>query len=245
MTIKEVPIGGRIVIGSYMGQDLVWRKVSDQQDLISETAPRVACFDQSEYRNSNRSRARRGNNFFPQSNIFQWLNAAGNDWYHPTHEYDERPYYGLDSGLLTEFMKAELDALEDREITIVVPLGSRKQFGHRYVMSCKVCLPSASEIGFNDDEMADEGINLPAIREMADTAIRGMSMLTRSGINDAGHVLQYNYHACCTISAAQASEIHPMIRLKEDTELIEHDGILCIQTIDDHFQDEFLKILTA
>lgn len=247
MKVHEIPIGSMLIIGECGDRDIIWRKISDQQDLIADKRVGVLEFDQVEFENKSRARREHGNNFFPHSNIFQWLNATEQDhWYRQQHEFDEAPYYTGSPGFLSGFMSAELAALVERSITVAVPLGSRKQFGREYQMKCRVCLPAATEVGLTDPELEVEGAAIPEIRNMLREYGRNGSMMTRTGVRDAAHILAYYGMSCETISAARSYDIRPMIRLKADTELIQIDDqqtYYCIQTDTENFQNEFLKII--
>jgi len=59
--------------------------------LITDCAIKLAPFDASEPSNPEETKRESGNNFYPFSNIHQWLNASEADWYTPAHEFDAPP----------------------------------------------------------------------------------------------------------------------------------------------------------
>jgi hypothetical protein len=59
--------------------------------LVTDCAIKLASFDASEPANPEESKKESGNNFYPFSNIHQWLNAGQDDWYVPAHDFDAPP----------------------------------------------------------------------------------------------------------------------------------------------------------
>lgn len=62
------------------------------------------------YTKNHDSRARYGNNIWKESNMRQWLNSSGNDWFQKQNEYDiksKNPEYA--SGWMTDFVPGFLD----------------------------------------------------------------------------------------------------------------------------------------
>jgi hypothetical protein len=53
-----------------------------------------------------------GNNRYLLSNLRQWLNASGNDWYEPQHEYDTSPDYAVQPGFLGRFSSNDKKIIE-------------------------------------------------------------------------------------------------------------------------------------
>lgn len=248
MKLKDAPIGTRLVFGTMRDGDIIWRKVSENQDFFSETECGRKAFDTAEYRSNSRARRNHGNNFFPQSNIMQWLNSKGENWFHITHPDDNEPTYSCEMGFLSSFSEAELSAIVNRDISIAVPLGSRKEFGKEYSMSCAVCLPSASEAGFRLDEGQDdiEGDYLPEITVLRRDASY-ISMMTRTWTTDAGHILAYDQWEFIRSRANRLLGVHPMIRLIDDLEITDQpddSGVRYVVQDNSQFILDFFNILS-
>lgn len=221
MLIKDAPIGTRIYFGAYRDEDLIWRKVSDQNDFLSESAVARRRFDYEEPDNTNRARRSGGNNFFPHSNILQWLNSRVERWYQPAHSADVCWVPFGDHGFLNDFTNEEFNALMDREITVGVPLGSRKEFGKTVSMTTKVCLPAAIEVfgRCEDDNCNVEGSKLDEIENFIRDGQWIRAMLTRTGIHDSCRVMAAVGCNSTLIRANEQWDIRPMIRLNGDLEI--------------------------
>lgn len=229
MKVKDAPVGTVIVFGSTRDTDITWTKVSDGNDFISDLSLAYVPFDVPEFSNQSRARRRFGNNFYPHSNVAQWLNAEGEGWYRAQHEHDEVPYHNLGEGFLSRFDPDEIAALDEREITVAVPLGSRKEFGKTYTHKCKVWLPSAADFGCGEDELGAEGVAAPAFREAASKWDNYSIVMTRSGIKDGGHIAGVSIRkpsiSMVSIQASRNLLVHPMIRLKADTEISDSGAV--------------------
>ena len=59
--------------------------------LVTDCAIKLASLDAAEPDNPDKDMKEFGNNFYPQSNIHQWLNSNEVDWYRPAHEFDAPP----------------------------------------------------------------------------------------------------------------------------------------------------------
>ena len=59
--------------------------------LVANHVIGQSCLDAPEETNPNRRLRLTGYNYYAFSNLHQWLNAEGSDWYKPTHEYDAAP----------------------------------------------------------------------------------------------------------------------------------------------------------
>lgn len=229
MKVKDAPVGTVIAFGSTRDTDITWTKVSYGNDFISDSSLAYVQFDVPEFSNQSRARRSSGNNFYPHSNIAQWLNAEGEGWYRAQHAHDEEPYYSLNEGFLSRFDPDEIAALDEREITVAVPLGSRKEFGKTYTHKCKVWLPSAVDFGCGGDELGAEGAATPAFREAVLKWDNYSTVMTRSGIKDGGHIAGINLRnssiSMVSIRAYRNLLIHPMIRLKADTEISDSGAV--------------------
>ena len=244
MLISDLPIGAKLKFGTFDEEDIRWIKVSADSDFIAETRTGFLSYDRAEGTNVSRARRNYGNNFFPHSNIAQWLNAIGLDWFHSAHEYDEIPQYNRIPGFLSNFAQKELESLVDREIVVAVPLGSRKEFGKTYRTSLKVCLPSASEIGYEDDCLSCEGEKLDEVAALVNRLNRDATV-TRTGVKDGGHVITYFGSTPEETTASRPYSIHPMIRIRKDVEISDApDGSGYFYIPDTEFINKFLEVLS-
>ena len=247
MLVSEAPIGTKIMFGCLYGddEDIVWRKVSDSGDFIAETNCGYIQFDAREPESVSRARRESGNNFFPDSNILQWLNATGKGWFEKKHEQDREPNYHFLDGFLSCFTEQELGVIEDREITVAVPLGSRKAHGKTCRITCRVCLPSASEVGYHDEDLQVEGQELPEIARFL-SENRYPRMMTRTGVRDAGHIMAYVTNSLEPVRAAHSGTVHPMIRLKGDTvisDAVDAGGVRYLTGMSDTFINKFFNVI--
>lgn len=186
MKLLELPIGSKIKFGKYQveteePQDIIWLKIdTNHQDpgypknsstFITEKMIDVRIFDAIEKNNpqssGSNSRFRYGNNNYKLSNINQFLNSnkeKGN-WYVPQHEYDAPPIaaniysyaqteYFNHTGFLYYFTNQEIKNLLSTEIKT----SKTKIDGYGYeTTSCKIFLPSGTEMGFGDINNINEG----------------------------------------------------------------------------------------
>lgn len=223
---KDLPVGSKIYLGvvpSWMNpfgnpdEPLLWTKVSDDGDLILVSNIGYDIFDEREPNNPGRDRRARGGNFFPESNIFQYLNSAENDWYAAAHEYDEPPrrYREVQNpGFMTTFSPFEKSLLESMQITCSVPSGFKKKYGHEITINCKVSLPSLSQLGV-EREGGTEGrawAGLPFLRA-------GRPIMTRTA---AGSGIAAYIPGRCQVrtqSPYQVENLAPVVRLKPDVEI--------------------------
>jgi hypothetical protein len=69
--------------------------------LITDCAIKLASLDAAEPDNPDKGKKEFGNNYYPLSNIHQWLNSDQADWYRPSHEFDAPPTVeNIDQGRL-------------------------------------------------------------------------------------------------------------------------------------------------
>ena len=184
MYLKELPVGSKLIFGSYAEsnrqdpKELVWTKVHEDGRIV--LAPdQIRCqFDQREVGDVNRGRRAHGYNYFPLSNVFQLINSPEQDWFHPMHQYDTCGGVRTRYGFLSSFSYEELSALMPQDIEIGVPEGSRKKYGLKERLRCFVTLPSLAEVGQAAAEyLKCEGEVIPALRDPC--VFRGW---TRSGV---------------------------------------------------------------
>lgn len=87
-------VGDRLFLGSYSAGDcpepISWLKATRDDKFLSEFVLDILTYDQSERRDGYGYRVF-GNANYRQSNIFQYLNSEEEDWFRPSHRYDECP----------------------------------------------------------------------------------------------------------------------------------------------------------
>ena len=247
MKVKDIQIGERIVFGTHEGEDIVWRKVSDENDFFAETECGYRPFDVSEPDSTSRARRRHGNNFFPHSNIFNWLNSCNMDWYAQTHEFDRRPFYATSPGFLWWFTPEEINAMLPMDYEVSVPLGSRKEFGKRHPMRSLVTLPSATQIGAVRYPEEAEGSQLVDLTEYLRSNYR-FSVMTRTGVLDASQLYCFRRGLMDTCQADDSVAVHPMIRLTGEltvSDQADMDGLryTFVQDSREHL-DDFYRLIS-
>lgn len=126
--------------------------------LITDCVVKIASLDAAEPDNPDESMRELGNNFYPQSNIHQWLNSNEADWYKPSYDFDappvsenislgridfyEAPFYSeevkflgdysykKDPGFLTWFPKEFVDNIYEVDIQCYIdPIPGKEYFG--------------------------------------------------------------------------------------------------------------------
>lgn len=248
MTVNEVPVGGLIAFGNH-GEDLMtWVKLDASNLMITQKRLDAMCYDEQEYHSDSRARRNHGNNFFPESNICQWLNSDKPSWYSKTHANDEAPYYHLREGFLNGLTEYERSALMEQEITIAVPLGSRKQYGRIYTAKYRVVLPSASQLGLPVDSGQEiEGDPI----ENFFSYVRPAEMMTRTWTADAGHNICYEWGEASSMPCNKPQRVYPMIKLSGDTEIEEvgadkfGQAVYYVKTGAESMMEEFLNLLNV
>jgi hypothetical protein len=138
--------------------------------LVSDKVIRQACLDAVEPGNPSKTISRLGNNYYPHSNLHQWLNTEGRDWFNPMHEFDVPPSrdyiagrfepwemkaynaYDGEEGFLSCFGDATKDALIESEISCI----NRKKRAVKTIPAKVFCL-SMTEVGINPHGDLAEG----------------------------------------------------------------------------------------
>jgi hypothetical protein len=171
MLLKEIPAGTRVrektsgiffLVGEhghtgYKGTTLVASNIVGQ-----------ACLDAPEKSNPNQHIRFTGNNYYAFSNLHQWLNAQGMDWYKPAHEYDAAPTeeniairptcydrhgynaYNNKPGFLSWFGETFRNAIYESD----VPCTNSLQNDIEYIKA-KAFLLSAVEAGIRSDALRE------------------------------------------------------------------------------------------
>ena len=141
-TLRDLPIGAKVVDKNtkYYGVPIVWL-VADHDyyapsltTLVSEHILTFKAFDASEPKNPDEGRVEFGNNDYKISNIAQWLNSYGDNWFTPLHTYDKAPALGYvssrpyanESGFLTNFSKDFVQSMKDSLLSRVFLLSDEE-----------------------------------------------------------------------------------------------------------------------
>ena len=229
MNIASIPVGSLVWFGGLDDEDLSWRKVTPENDLIC-LRHAYRCFDMREPDNKNGSRRNHGNNFYPHSNIRLWLNSDSDFWYAPQHDADngpvKHPWYrgSAVAGFLSGFSSEERAAIIPRAITVGIPRGSRGDYKAPVQLEDLVTLPSVSEFGFDSPfEDCDEGDAIPNLREYAGTY--RTSIMTRTGSSRSTcSVVCASDLTTLEVYCTNNTELCPMLRLNPDTEFTRDGG---------------------
>lgn len=156
--IRDLPIGSKIYLGSYRveksrAEPIIWTVAAknhpgypdDSVTLLSEYIIDLHGMDAKEPNNPN---GEIGNNDYSLSNIRQWLNAYGEEWFEPTHEHDTEPTYenfatnsgySHTLGFLSSFTEKENNTILYTDLSVIKNDGIEK-------IQDKVFLLSQSEI---------------------------------------------------------------------------------------------------
>lgn len=228
--VKELPLGSFVEFGAVYTSpggltELLWQKVSNNNDfmLYSNLAGRY-CFDCPEPNNRNEARQNHGSNFYPHSNILQYLNATDSYWFSPKSESDAiLPAYFNRDGFLHHFTQMELDAMIPVKVKGTVPIGSRSEFGKTYEVTCKVHLPSDVEICGNKifefhEDLGERQFDLFAAGVRPRFGYT--SVLTRTPHNKSvcALITMNGYGDARNLTADHRAVVYPTIRLDGELE---------------------------
>jgi hypothetical protein len=133
--IRDLPIGSKIYFGSYRveksrKEPIIWTVAAKNHPgypdnsvtLLSEYIIDLHGMDAQEPNNPI------GNSDYTLSNIRQWLNIFGEEWFEPTHEHDTEPTvenfathsgYSHIPGFLSSFTEAENDAILYTDLNVL------------------------------------------------------------------------------------------------------------------------------
>lgn len=172
--LGNLPIGALVMDPEtkYYGKPIVW-KIADKNNqgypadsitLITDKVIALKGFDAMEPNNNDSSRKSYGNNIYKFSNIRQWLNANGENWYKAQHEADQAPTanyfwdkhnpYDKEAGFLTNFSDAFKLNLIDTKLKVAIP--NTDGGGIEDVID-KIFLPSRTEVGLGNETNTPEG----------------------------------------------------------------------------------------
>lgn len=224
--ISNLPIGAKIKFGKHsvegeQAQEIIWSIVakshvstpaypSKSVTLLASKIIDVRAIDAIERSNPSNNRNGYGNNYYPLSNISQWLNsAAASDWYSAQHQYDSPPIpgniynsggaYSHRPGFLYHFSQKEREAILNTTIRCVKPSAE----GSGYIdISTRVFLPSLTEVlgvqtnGIDEGSQWDiQGIACEPTDQVVDNTTMYLSMQkgkahpwwTRTPVYDSGY----------------------------------------------------------
>lgn len=178
--ISNLPIGAKVRYGKHKvmnetPQDIIWQVAhhnkpeypTNSTTLVPEGIIDLRGFDAKEPSNSDDNRRNYGNNRYKDSNIRQWLNKSGTNWFVKAHSADESPTnsgmsqptgYDTRDGFLTHFTEDEKAAILDT--TLAVAKNTVTDGGGSETITDKVFLLSNTEIGLAKENGIDEGSKL-------------------------------------------------------------------------------------
>ena len=222
MKISEMPIGECLVFGQFLRTgdripvNLLWRKASAQNEFYASEGIGKFCADAPEPENESRDRRERGSNFFPQTNICQFLNAVGDNWFKPQHETDvANDRLKNRSGFLSSFEEWERKVIVPHEIVTSVPVGFRRKYGEQVKTTLKVSMLSRSQL-YGGEELT-EGEQLPIFAHGATLT----NILFRTAVNTGLSAVDHRGRAV-NHSPALDFNIIPFLRL-DDNSTIEYN----------------------
>ena len=170
--LSSLPVGAKVKFGKYSvngetAQPIIWLVVaknhsctpaypSNSVTLLTEKAIDIRAFDAIEPNNTTAGVSDGGYALYPVSNIDQWLNKRGTNWYSPMHSFDQSPTneytggygtgYDTRPGFLNAFTEPEINAILNTTI------GSSKLLNASIVIENivrKVFIPSPAEVGYS------------------------------------------------------------------------------------------------
>lgn len=185
MKISEMPVGEYLVFGQFLRSDertpvnLLWRKASEQNEFYANDGIGKFCADAQEPENESRDRRERGSNFFPQTNICQFLNAVDDDWFKPQHEKDVADNNLKNCpGFLNLFEAWERKMITPHEIVTSVPVGFKRKYGEQVKTTLKVSMLSRSQLYGGEEPVEGEQLSL-----FARGATTPVNLMLRTAVN--------------------------------------------------------------
>lgn len=173
--LNSLPIGSKVVDPNtkYYGEPITWlvaakdHYLDNSTTLLAQNILTFKAFDAKEPTNSNERQADYGNNDYYLSNIHQWLNAKGANWFAATHEHDASPVeenvyrnaYSAEGGFLTNFSEAFLESL----VEVSVPTYHLRNDSINF--EAGVFLLSRTEVGLGEENGRAEGKLLELFKE--------------------------------------------------------------------------------
>lgn len=175
--LNQLPIGSKIVDPNtkYCGKPIVWI-IADKNHkgypdntitLISEKILCFKCFDAVEPNNTNELRRMYGNNNYKYSNLLNWLNSSGYDWYKAQHDSDTPPSkrniyggnpYDTEAGFLTGFSDKFRQALVSTSFNMRVAYADRDTRSN--FVTSNIFLASIAEVSLYESYPSSTVISL-------------------------------------------------------------------------------------
>ena len=188
--ISNLAIGSKVKFGTYkVGNEtatpIIWT-IPDKNHsgypansvtLFTERIIDLLGVDAKEPTNTDTNRQKYGNDRYSQSNLDQWLNDAGLNWWTATHAYDAAPTdaglnqpIGYDNklGFKSNFTTEELAAVLDT--TIRVAKNTVTDGGSYENVVRKFFIPSTTELNLANENGIAEGVVLSAYSGAGDAA---------------------------------------------------------------------------
>lgn len=231
MNISEIPVGEYLTFGQFLRNgerlptNLLWRKASERNDFFISDGIGKFCADAQEPDNDSRDRRERGSNFFPQTNICQFLNSDKADWFEPQHDTDTVvPDMKNHPGFLHLFEYWEREMIVPQEIVTSVPAGFKRKYGEQAKSLLRISMMSRSQLVGGDD--LTEGARLDLFTTTGNVP---SNLLTRSAIGTGLYAIDRRGRLVNQCPASECN-IVPLIRLNGDcaVEFSHSDGWYCI-----------------
>ncbi len=216
MKISEIPVGEYLAFGQFRRSGdlkpfgLLWRKGSTLNEFYVQDGIGKFCADAQEPENESRDRRERGSNFFPQTNICQFLNSAEDNWYKPQHDSDTVDNTLKNNpGFLRSFEEWERKLIIPHEVVTSVPAGFKRKYGEQVKTTLKVSMLSRSQI-FGGEDLT-EGEQLEVFARGTTIA----DLLTRSAVNTGFYAIDRRRKLTNQCPALECN-IVPFLRLDGD-----------------------------
>lgn len=116
-------------------------------------------FDAREPTNPNGDRKSYGSNNWLESNLRQWLNATGNDWWSAQTEYDVAPSYAAEAGFLSDIDNEFLSVIGN--VKKITTKNTVTDGGGSVDSDEKIFLLSRSEVHGGNENNINEGMAYP------------------------------------------------------------------------------------
>lgn len=172
-TIADFPVGIKIKFGAYSvngeaPHKVRWIKAHHDGTILSEYMEDQCAFDAKEPDNPDEYRRSYGNNRCSVSNLQQFLNADGENWFQQKHGCDTAPIdrlmyngrcgYDHKPGFLHYFEGWEVEAIEDSEVITALPKKDIRPGGEKSeTIYAKLFMPSRTNLGGGKENGVDEG----------------------------------------------------------------------------------------
>jgi hypothetical protein len=177
--LGNLAVNAKVKLGTIYGNPIQWAVKSKNHagypagaiTLVTEKIIKSMAMDARETNNSSSSQRKYGNNRYIYSNVRQWLNKAGANWYVAQHSADAPPtkddcagYNGYDDfpGFLSGFTDQEIAAILTTTLTVNK---STQDGGGQETFSDKIFLLSEKEVGLSTDTA--EGFTLDGFPDSA------------------------------------------------------------------------------